>query len=164
MITAILLAAGQSKRLRGENKLTKLFKGKPLINHILKSLIKSKVNRIIIEFVKHFTKQVKVYSKSSGIEEFDQLKKLVSEKYDLLIEPTKDFIAEFNADLESYNRLTWVFKNNMNDNIILLDLERTFLKNYPKFMFLSRVYYLSAEESKIYKEKSGSTVIKTDDL
>jgi len=40
MITAILLAAGQSKRLKGENKLTKLFKGKPLINHILFSLIK----------------------------------------------------------------------------------------------------------------------------
>jgi len=48
MISAILLAAGQSKRLRGENKLTKLFKGKPLINHILFSLIKSKVNKIII--------------------------------------------------------------------------------------------------------------------
>ncbi len=48
MITAILLAAGQSKRLRGENKLTKLFKGKPLINHILFSLIKSKVNNIVI--------------------------------------------------------------------------------------------------------------------
>ena len=48
MITAILLAAGQSKRLSGENKLTKLFKGKPLINHILFSLIKSKVNKIII--------------------------------------------------------------------------------------------------------------------
>ena len=48
MITAILLAAGQSKRLRGENKLTKLFKGKPLINHILFSLIKSKVNKIIV--------------------------------------------------------------------------------------------------------------------
>ena len=48
MISAILLAAGQSKRLRGENKLIKLFKGKPLINHILFSLIKSKVNKIII--------------------------------------------------------------------------------------------------------------------
>jgi len=48
MITAILLAAGQSKRLKNENKLTKLFKGKPLINHILYSLIKSKVNKIII--------------------------------------------------------------------------------------------------------------------
>ena len=48
MISAILLAAGKSKRLKGENKLIKNFKGKPLINHILKSLIKSKVNKIII--------------------------------------------------------------------------------------------------------------------
>jgi len=48
MITAILLAAGQSKRLKNENKLIKLFKKKLLINHILSSLIKSKVNTIII--------------------------------------------------------------------------------------------------------------------
>jgi molybdenum cofactor cytidylyltransferase len=48
MISAILLAAGESKRISLENKLSKDFKGKPLINHILKSLIKSKVNRIII--------------------------------------------------------------------------------------------------------------------
>ena len=40
MISAILLAAGKSKRLKGENKLIKNFKGKPLINHILSSLIK----------------------------------------------------------------------------------------------------------------------------
>ena len=48
MIKAILLAAGQSKRLKGENKLIKKFKNKPLINHILNSLLKSKVNKIII--------------------------------------------------------------------------------------------------------------------
>ena len=48
MITAILLAAGESKRVPSENKLIKSFKGKPLINHILKSLIKSKVNKIVI--------------------------------------------------------------------------------------------------------------------
>ena len=48
MISAILLAAGQSKRLKGENKLIKPFKKIPLINHILSSLIKSEVNKIII--------------------------------------------------------------------------------------------------------------------
>ena len=48
MISAILLAAGQSKRMERENKLIKKYKDKPLINHILKSLIKSKVNKIII--------------------------------------------------------------------------------------------------------------------
>tara|TARA_B100000029_G_scaffold474791_1_gene517468 strand:- start:168 stop:743 length:576 start_codon:yes stop_codon:yes gene_type:complete len=48
MIKAILLAAGQSKRLNGENKLIKKFKNKPLINHSLTTLIKSKVKKIII--------------------------------------------------------------------------------------------------------------------
>jgi len=48
MITAILLAAGQSKRLRGENKLIKKFKNKHLINYSLLALHKSKVDKIII--------------------------------------------------------------------------------------------------------------------
>ena len=48
MIKTILLAAGQSKRLKNENKLIKKFKGKHLINHVLKSLLKSKINKIII--------------------------------------------------------------------------------------------------------------------
>lgn len=48
MITAILLAAGQSKRIPKENKLLKRFKRKILINHILNQLIKSKVKKIII--------------------------------------------------------------------------------------------------------------------
>ena len=48
MISAILLAAGQSKRLKGENKLIRKFKNKPLINHAINSLIKSKVNKIVV--------------------------------------------------------------------------------------------------------------------
>ena len=48
MITAILLAAGESKRFLNENKLIKNYRGKVLINHILKSLIISKVQKIII--------------------------------------------------------------------------------------------------------------------
>ena len=58
MISAILLAAGQSKRMQGENKLLKKYKKKYLINHILKSLIKSKVNRIII-VLSHENKKIK---------------------------------------------------------------------------------------------------------
>jgi molybdenum cofactor cytidylyltransferase len=58
MISAILLAAGQSKRMQGENKLLKKYKKKCLINHILKSLIKSKVNRIII-VLSHENKKIK---------------------------------------------------------------------------------------------------------
>ena len=48
MNKAILLAAGQSKRLKSENKLIKLYKKKPLINHSLNALHKSKVNKVIV--------------------------------------------------------------------------------------------------------------------
>ena len=48
MIKAILLAAGQSKRLKSENKLIKLYRKEYLINHSLKALLKSKVNKVII--------------------------------------------------------------------------------------------------------------------
>ena len=58
MISAILLAAGQSKRTGGENKLIKKYKGRALINHILKSLIKSKVNKIII-VLGHESREIK---------------------------------------------------------------------------------------------------------
>ena len=48
MISAIILAAGQSKRMGGENKLIKKYNKKYLINHIIGTLIKSKVNKIIV--------------------------------------------------------------------------------------------------------------------
>ena len=48
MISAILLAAGQSKRLKVQNKLIKKYKNKSLINYPLSALIKSKVKKIII--------------------------------------------------------------------------------------------------------------------
>ena len=48
MIKTILLAAGQSRRLKSENKLIKLYKKKPLINYSLKTLHKSKVDKVVI--------------------------------------------------------------------------------------------------------------------
>ena len=48
MISAILLAAGQSKRVPEANKLLIKYKNKLLINHILEELIKSKVNKIFV--------------------------------------------------------------------------------------------------------------------
>ena len=48
MIKAIFLAAGQSKRLKNENKLLKKFKNKPLLHYALKSVQKSKIKEIII--------------------------------------------------------------------------------------------------------------------
>ena len=48
MISAILLAAGQSKRMNGENKLTKNIQGTPLINHAVKNVLASSINELII--------------------------------------------------------------------------------------------------------------------
>ena len=48
MISAILLAAGQSKRMDGENKLTKKIQGVPLIKHSVKNILASSVDELII--------------------------------------------------------------------------------------------------------------------
>ena len=60
MITGILLAAGQSKRLKNENKLLKKFKNKPLIHHVLKSVQKSKIKKIIIVLGHQFKETKKI--------------------------------------------------------------------------------------------------------
>ena len=64
MIKAILLAAGQSKRFKGENKLIRKFKNKPLINHAINSLIKSKISKIIV-VVGHEDRKIKKIIKKS---------------------------------------------------------------------------------------------------
>ena len=48
MISAIMLAAGQSKRMKGENKLSKKIHGIPLINHSVKNILDSSVDELII--------------------------------------------------------------------------------------------------------------------
>ena len=48
MISAILLAAGQSKRMNGENKLTKKIQGNPLIKLSVKNILASSTNELII--------------------------------------------------------------------------------------------------------------------
>jgi len=67
MISSILLVAGQSKRMQGENKLLKKYKKEYLINHILKSLIKSKVNKIIVVLGHENRKIKKIALKSKKI-------------------------------------------------------------------------------------------------
>ena len=48
MISAILLAAGQSKRMGGENKLTKKIQGVPLIKHAAKNILASSIDELIM--------------------------------------------------------------------------------------------------------------------
>ena len=67
MIKAILLAAGQSKRMKSENKLIKLYKNKPLINYSLNVLTKSKANKIIIVLGHQFKEVKKIIKKNRKI-------------------------------------------------------------------------------------------------
>jgi len=48
MISAILLAAGQSKRMGDENKLVKNFQGIPLIKHSVRNILASFIGELII--------------------------------------------------------------------------------------------------------------------
>ena len=48
MISAILLAAGQSKRMNGENKLTKKIQDNPLIKLSVKNILASSASELII--------------------------------------------------------------------------------------------------------------------
>jgi len=67
VIKAILLAAGQSKRMKSENKLIKLYKNKPLINYSLNVLTKSKVNKIIIVLGHQHKELKKIIKKNKKI-------------------------------------------------------------------------------------------------
>jgi len=68
VISAIILAAGQSKRLIKENKLLKIYKKKPLLNHAINSVIKSKANKIIIVLGYESNKVKKITSKNKKIQ------------------------------------------------------------------------------------------------
>jgi len=48
MISAILLAAGQSKRMNGENKLTKEILGIPVIKLSVKNILASSIDELIV--------------------------------------------------------------------------------------------------------------------
>ena len=48
MISAILLAAGQSKRMEGKNKLIKKIQGIPLISRCVKNILTSSIDELII--------------------------------------------------------------------------------------------------------------------
>ena len=74
MIKVIMLAAGQSKRLKGENKLIKNYKKKPLIVHTINSFKRSKVSKIIFvlgyqnkevkKIIKKNKKNIFIYNKN----------------------------------------------------------------------------------------------------
>ena len=48
MISSILLAAGESKRMKGENKLLKKIDGVAILNYAVKNILGSTIDEIII--------------------------------------------------------------------------------------------------------------------
>ena len=48
MISAILLAAGKSKRMNGENKLINKFKGTPLIKYAVENTLNSTIDELLV--------------------------------------------------------------------------------------------------------------------
>ena len=109
MIKAILLAAGQSKRLKSENKLIKLYKKIPLINHSLKVLYKSKVNKVII-VLGHQHKEVKKIIKKN--------KKNIIVQSDMPFIKTPDINKIYNSiKLKNYLVHVLKFKNKVGNPI-----------------------------------------------
>ena len=117
-----------------------------------------KVNSIDLQFFVNLRNKTPYFG--ATIEEFEQIKKAVLDKYELIAEPTKFSIDEFNK--EEYGRLEWVLKSNIEGNLILLIYEQSPSKT--KYFYTGRIDYLSSEESKIYKKKLDSKVIKSDDF
>jgi len=67
MIKGILLAAGQSRRLKNQNKLIKIFKNRPLIHHALDSVKNSKIKKLIIVLGYQFKEVKKKIKKNKKI-------------------------------------------------------------------------------------------------
>ena len=100
------------------------------------------------------------YFGASEIEEFKEIKKLLSDKYKLVRKPTKVSIDEYNST--KYGDLVWILESNIDGNLILLNLGQS--PGKTKYFYHGYINYLSSEESKIYKKELDSKVVKSDDL
>ena len=117
-----------------------------------------KVNSIDVQLFVNIRK--KTFYSGKATEEFEQIKKAVLDKYELIAKPTKVSIDEFNS--EEYGRLEWVLKSNIDDNLILLIFKQS--PGRTKYFYTGMIDYLSSEESKIYRKELDSKVVKSDDL
>ena len=99
----------------------------------------------------------------TGIEKFEQFKKALSSKYKLQTKPTKISKDEYN-NKSTLSILTWVFKNNGNDNLILLKLFQIPAGDQVRFSYSGEIHYLSEEQSKSYIKEIDGAKVKSDDL
>ena len=85
---------------------------------------------------------------SSGIKEFEKLKDLLSDKYKLITKPSDISIDKYNSN-PVRGTLSWVFKSNYNDNLIILELQGTRGMDGINYIYTGEVHYLSENQSKI---------------
>jgi len=126
MNSCILLAAGQSKRMNGENKLIKKIDGKPLIKYAVKNILGSVVNELVIvigyedEIIKNIidkNKKIKfVYNKDFNKGMASSIKIGLSQ----ISNNAKNFFISLgdmpNVNQNIYNKLIKA-KNNYNDKL-----------------------------------------------
>jgi len=129
VISAILLAAGQSKRMGGENKLTKETQGVPLIKHSVKNILTSSVDELII--VLGYQKEIieKIIDKNEKIKfvfnkNFESgMASSIKIGLDNLSEETEIFFICLgdmpNVDKEIYNQLINLSFNNKDKEIFV---------------------------------------------
>ena len=137
MISAILLAAGQSKRMLGINKLSKIFKGVPLINHSVKNILNSNIDELII--VIGFESEV--------------IKKLIPKNDKIKFVFNKDFQEGMSSSIKiGLNRISSKAKFFF---ICLGDMPMIDEKIYNKIIKDGQNYNITAP---IYKKKQGNPV------
>ena len=97
----------------------------------------------------------------TSIEKFEQIKKVVLDKYKLIAKPEKNSIDEFNK--EKYANLTWTLKDR--DFEILLQLTKSPpLGTAQTFFYKGWISYLSPDRVKKMLEKKDGEKVKSDDL
>ena len=114
MITAILLAAGESKRMDGENKLLKKVNNVPLIKHSVKNILNSSVNELII-ITGHQNEEIEKI-----IDKNEKIKFVYNNKY------KNGMVSSIKAGLQNLSKETHAFfislgdmpEVNRNNNII----------------------------------------------
>ena len=85
MISAILLTAGRSKRMNGENKLTKKIKGIPLIKYSVKNILSSSIDELII--VLGYQKEI--------------IEKLINKNEKIKFVFNKDFVSGMSSSIKT---------------------------------------------------------------
>ena len=123
----------------------------------------STVDKLSLEVVSTIRTKERYSFGSSGIEQFEELKKALSNKYKLTIKPSETSIDQYNNAAVS-GTLNWVFNDNDSKNLIILSLRGVKSKDFINYIYFGEVQYLSPDQSKNYLNKIDGKKIKSDDL